>query len=84
MTTRSLARVAADRAPRPDAMAQVVPISDRALLERHQKGDRDAFAQLMNHYANSVYGYLSRCGVRPADRDDLFQDVFEKVHRASQ
>ena len=65
-------------------MADVVPISDRALLERHRKGDRDAFAQLMNTYANSIYGYLARSGIQPADRDDVFQDVFEKIHRASE
>ncbi|MGE0787705.1 MAG: RNA polymerase sigma factor [Sandaracinaceae bacterium] len=61
----------------------MVPLSDRVLLERHARGDRDAFAQLMNIYASRVYGYLARAGVRPADRDDLFQDIFVKVHRAS-
>ncbi|MCB9598358.1 MAG: RNA polymerase sigma factor [Sandaracinaceae bacterium] len=37
----------------------------------------------MQSYANPIYGYLVRSGIRPADRDDLFQQVFEKVHRAS-
>lgn len=61
----------------------MLPLSDRVLLERHARGEPDAFAQLMRIYANPVYGYLVRSGIRPADRDDLFQLVFEKVHRAS-
>ena len=61
----------------------MVPISDRVLLERHVNGDGEAFAQLMRTYANPIYGYLARSGIRPADRDDLFQEVFCKVHRAA-
>ena len=61
----------------------MVPLSDRVLLERHARGDAGAFARLMKTYANPIYGYLVRSGIRPADRDDLFQQVFEKVHRAS-
>jgi len=68
----------------PEEAAAVVPLSDRVLLERHARGDAGAFAQLMKTYANPIYGYLVRSGIRPADRDDLFQQVFEKVHRASQ
>lgn len=64
-------------------MAPVVSISDRVLLERHTRGDRDAFAQLMQTYSTPIYGYLARSGIRGADRDDLFQEVFCKVHRAS-
>lgn len=47
------------------------------------RGEANAFAQLMHNYANPIYGYLVRSGIRPADRDDLFQQIFEKVHRAS-
>ncbi len=61
----------------------MVPLSDRVLLERHVRGEAGAFAQLMQTYANPIYGYLVRSGIRPADRDDLFQQIFEKVHRAS-
>jgi len=34
-------------------------------------------------YATPIYGYLTRCGVHPAERDDLFQDILIKVHRAA-
>lgn len=62
--------------------AQVVPLSDRVLLERHLRGDRAAFGELMRAYSSSIYGYLARCGVPAGERDDLFQEVFCKVHRA--
>lgn len=53
------------------------------LLQRHRSGDRAAFASLVAEYRAPVYGYLTRCGVATADRDDLFQDVFLKIHRAA-
>ena len=68
------------------APAEVIPITsdpDRDVLERHHGGDRAAFAQLMKNYANPIYGYMTRSGVAPGDRDDLFQEVFCKVHQAS-
>ncbi len=62
--------------------ARVIAISDRALLSRHRLGERDAFPQLVHAWRARVYGYLTRCGVPTSDRDDLFQDVFLRVHRA--
>ena len=62
--------------------AEVVPLSDRVLLERHLAGDREAFAELMRTYGSSVLSYLARAGVPAPDREDLFQEVFCKVHRA--
>lgn len=68
------------------APAEVIPIAsdpDRDLLQHHHGGDRAAFAQLMKNYANPIYGYMTRSGVSAGDRDDLFQEVFCKVHQAS-
>ena len=53
------------------------------LLQRHAEGDREAFAALVAEYRRPVYSYLGRCGVAPADRDDLFQAVFLRIHRAA-
>jgi RNA polymerase sigma-70 factor (ECF subfamily) len=61
----------------------VIAISERVLLERHRRGDSDAFAALVQAFRAPVYGYLTRCGVTAADRDDLFQEVFLRVHRAA-
>jgi RNA polymerase sigma factor (sigma-70 family) len=53
------------------------------LLVRHRRGDADAFAELVTRYRRPVYSYLVRCGVEEAARDDLFQDVFTRIHRAA-
>lgn len=53
------------------------------LLVRHRQGDGQAFDALVAEYRAPVYGYLVRCGIAEGDRDDLFQDIFVKVHRAA-
>lgn len=53
------------------------------VLVRHREGDPDAFAALVARYRRPVYSYLVRCGVADADRDDLFQAVFLRIHRAA-
>jgi RNA polymerase sigma-70 factor (ECF subfamily) len=52
---------------------------DIALLERHQRGDIQAFRELFARLRGPVYGYLVRC--RVADPDDLAQEIFLHVHR---
>ena len=42
-----------------------------------------AFPALLEAYRRPVYAYLVRTGVAAADRDDLFQNVFLKVHAAA-
>ncbi len=72
------------RAPEQDDTegARVIPISDRVLFERHRRGDPAAFPALLGALRARVFGYLTRCGVSAVDRDDLFQEVFLRVHRA--
>lgn len=53
------------------------------LLVRHLEGDRQAFGELVAEYRAPVYGHLVRCGIAEEDRDDLFQDIFVKVHAAA-
>lgn len=52
-------------------------------LLRHREGDPEAFAELVADYRRPVYSYLVRCGVAAGDRDDLFQAVFLRIHRAA-
>lgn len=54
-----------------------------AVLARHLAGDPNAFGELVSQYGSRVYGYLSRCGVNDAQRDDLFQEVFLRIHRGA-
>lgn len=58
-------------------------VSDGRLLERHLRGDVGAFPELTRRHANAVYGYLVRCGLEMSDREDIFQDIFWKVHQAA-
>ena len=53
------------------------------LILRHVDGEPGAFAELVDRYRAPVYSYLSRCGVAGDDRDDLFQEIFIRVHRAA-
>lgn len=57
--------------------------AEENLLVRHREGDPGAFRALVTRYRAPVYGYLVRCGVAEADRDDLFQEIFLRIHRSS-
>ncbi|GMR22756.1 MAG: RNA polymerase sigma factor [Acidobacteriota bacterium] len=64
---------------------ETVPEPTERLLVAHREGDRDAFSHLVERYRRPVFGYLVRCGIADADRDDLFQEIFIKIHqRANQ
>ena len=72
--------------PAPDRAAQapvVVGLEERTWLPRHCRGDAAAFPALLQAFRRPVYGYLVRAGVAEADRDDLFQSIFLKVHQAA-
>lgn len=65
------------------AQPEVVDLSERNWLPRHHRGDPEAFGQLLAAYRTLVMTLLFRYGVETAQRDDLFQEVFLKVHRAA-
>ena len=69
--------------PTTKPVERVVSLDERNWLPRHCRGDREAFTELMNAYQAPVYGYLVRCGVPPASRDDVFQEIFVKIHLAA-
>jgi RNA polymerase sigma-70 factor (ECF subfamily) len=62
---------------------RVVALDERRLLPRHCEGDGTAFSELVAAYRAPVYGYLVRCGIGPDARDDLFQEIFIKLHVAA-
>ena len=70
-----------DSAERPQ---DVVDLEERTWLARHCRGDASAFPALLAAYRRPVYSYLIRNGVAEADRDDLFQSIFLKIHAAAQ
>jgi RNA polymerase sigma-70 factor (ECF subfamily) len=56
---------------------------ERELLLQHRRGDPEAFPLLVAHYRAPVYSYLIRCDIPESDRDDLFQDIFIKIHKSA-
>jgi RNA polymerase sigma-70 factor, ECF subfamily len=67
----------------PDEQRDVVDLEERTWLARHRRGDTSAFPALMAAYRRPVYSYLVRSGVAGADRDDVFQAIFLKIHAAA-
>jgi len=66
-------------APRSEA----VDLNERSWLPRHCRGDQHAFIELLDTYRNLVYTFLYRYGIEPQNREDVFQDIFLKVHQAA-
>ncbi len=61
----------------------VIHVEDRLLLQRHMRGDPQAFDLLLERLGGPVWSLICRSGVRGPDREDLYQEVFVKVHRAA-
>ncbi|MCP4328996.1 MAG: RNA polymerase sigma factor [Alphaproteobacteria bacterium] len=61
----------------------MIDLESRTWLSRHCRGDTGAFPALLEAYRRPVFGYLVRSGVAAADREDIFQSIFLKVHAAA-
>jgi len=57
------------------------PVSDEALIEAIQKGDRNAAAWLYNRYVDRVHRICSRIVLDPSQVQDCVQEVWLKVFR---
>ncbi len=55
----------------------------RQWLVRHCAGDQNAFPELLQWLRAPLYNYLMRCGVHTDSRDDVFQEIFLKIHSAA-
>ncbi len=66
-----------------DNESEVLDLEERGWLPRYCRGDSEAFSQLMRHYQSLVYSFLYRYGIDSQNRDDLFQEVFLKIHQAA-
>jgi RNA polymerase sigma-70 factor (ECF subfamily) len=58
-------------------------VTDEALIERAQVGDRDAFALLFRRYAHPILNVGKRILRDKAEAEDLVQEVFLYIHRKS-
>jgi RNA polymerase sigma-70 factor (ECF subfamily) len=62
---------------------EVVDMEERNWLPRHSRGDTRAFECLLQAYKGLVFSFLWRYGVDRHSRDDLFQEVFLRIHQAA-
>lgn len=62
----------------------IEPASDEVLMAAYQAGNQAAFTELYERHGGSVYGFLARRAPNRALADDLYQEVFLRVHRARQ
>lgn len=46
------------------------------LLRRIDKGDRSAFAELVEHFQRPLFGYLGRMGLRQGQAEEVAQETF--------
>jgi RNA polymerase sigma-70 factor (ECF subfamily) len=64
------------------AMGGAAEVSGDGAEARAAAATPPTLAALVATHKAAVYGYLSRSGVAPADRDDLFQEIFLRAHGA--
>lgn len=55
-------------------------LSDEQLLAAYQRGDTDAFAQLMGRYEKELYHFLVRFVGQTSLAEEAFQEAFLQVH----
>jgi RNA polymerase sigma-70 factor, ECF subfamily len=56
-------------------------MDDAALVARFQRGDEDAFDELVERHRRRIYSLVCRLA-SPAEADDLAQDVFIAAYKA--
>ncbi len=61
-------------------VAEIGPVPD--VIDRARTGDRAAFAELYDTYADEVYRYVLYRVREPADAEDLTSDVFTRAFAA--
>ena len=55
-------------------------VSDQTLIEQLRRGDREAFALVIERNQRSVYGYLHARLQQASDADDMMQEVFLRFY----
>ena len=61
------------------AVKAPVRLSDEQYVLRSQRGDPDAFSELVRRYQNKIYRYVLRATGCPEEARDLTQDTFVKA-----
>jgi len=58
------------------------PVDDQMLVRRAQRGDLDAFDQLIQRYQERIYSAIYHMTANHEDANDLAQETFIKAYRA--
>jgi len=56
-------------------------LSDEDLMQLYTKGDYTAFKELYGRYSGKIYGYLTRRLQGETQREEVFQNIFLKLHK---
>jgi RNA polymerase sigma-70 factor (ECF subfamily) len=64
-------------------MAEYSGLTDEQLLERHRKGDRNAFRALVERYQRELFHFLVRFTGDRSKADDVFQETFLQVYQSA-
>jgi len=73
----------ADRNTFEKSPSGVIDLNERNWLPRHCRGEAGAFEELVNAYRTLVFTFLFRYGIEQQHRDDLFQDIFLRIHQSA-
>ncbi|MGH9789447.1 MAG: sigma-70 family RNA polymerase sigma factor [Candidatus Acidiferrales bacterium] len=66
----------------PEAAPESPQATERRLIERAQKGDHEAFRALVERHQRRVFSVIAHLLRRPADVEDIAQQVFLKAYLA--
>lgn len=69
--------------PRAVSRVQSAVLDDAELIAAVANGDLDALGRLYDRHEPAVGRYFDRLGVAPSDRDDLLQETFLELVKAS-
>lgn len=68
---------------KPDSGTSESPISDEQLMIAFSRGSMDAFTEIFSRYKQPLFGFFRRRVVDPAQAEELTQETFLAVLRAS-
>jgi RNA polymerase sigma-70 factor (ECF subfamily) len=55
-------------------------VHDNVLLEAAQRGDQEAFGEIVQRHQRTVYGFLRARLLQPSDAEDLTQETFLRAY----
>lgn len=79
-TILALRDIPPDSSPWPFWILTLLLSIDQTLIEQLRRGDRSAFAAVIERHQRAVYGYLRARLLQATDADDMTQEVFLRFY----